>query len=143
MIEKTRKYLVKKLPDLNGLAKTTYERYFLFKNDKVELRIQKKDDRYELERVEEMASGETEKTKLVITEEEFEGLKKAAMGKIVRDSYLVQEKPEIVIRFYKDEYEGLIRVETDMETICMTPNPFTYYDSTATVTATSVKAVYL
>jgi len=44
-------------------------------------------------------------------------LKKGTIGKIVRDSYTIQENPEIVIRFYREEYEGLVRVETDMETV--------------------------
>jgi len=117
MIEKTRKFLVKKIPGLDGLVKTTYERYFLFKNDKVELRIQKKDNQYQLERVVEMTGGETEKTKLIISEEEFEKLKEKSIGEIIRDSYIVQKDPEIAIRFYKGRYEGLVRVETDMETV--------------------------
>lgn len=109
--------MVKNLPNLDGLTQTRYERYFLFINKKVELRIQKKDKKIELERIVQIGNGRTDKTKLVITKDEFDSLKKVAIGKIERDSYTIQDSPEIVIRFYKGLYKGLVRVETDTEEI--------------------------
>jgi hypothetical protein len=49
-IEIERKWFIKKLPDLQGLKSISYERYFLFIGDAVEVRIQKKGDKFEFER---------------------------------------------------------------------------------------------
>lgn len=117
MIEKTRKYLVKKLPELGGLNKICYERYFLFINNEVELRIQRKNDLYELERIVQLKNNETDKTKIKITKDEFDVLKIGSIGKIERESYVIQENPEIIIRFYRGEYDGLVRAETEQNVV--------------------------
>jgi|GEM_PF-1725678 len=42
MQEIERKFLIKEMPNLENLKPTYYERYFLFRSEKIEIRIQKK-----------------------------------------------------------------------------------------------------
>ena len=50
MDEIERKFLVKQLPDLSGIQAIPYERFYLYADKGVELRVQQRGDEYELER---------------------------------------------------------------------------------------------
>lgn len=113
MNEIVRKFFPKKLPDLAGKKAVPFDRYILFLENGVELRIQKNGDIYELER--KIKNGEISRETFLcqITEGEFNLLKKLSIKNIVRESYVLQESPEIVLRFYKGDFEGLVRLEID------------------------------
>lgn len=113
----TRKFLVNNLPDLSDKDKENYERYYLYIGGSTVIRVQRIEDKYELERkINEndlVREGET----MLITQEEFDGLKILAKQKIIRDSYLIQENPRIVIRVYHGDYKGLTRIEVNFQSI--------------------------
>lgn len=109
----SRKFLVKLLPDLTRYPVIHYERYFLKLDDRLQIRIQSRNDEYELEEVDEHSELERSINKKELTEDEFEEMKQKAVAYINRDSYLVSEKPIISVKVYHDRFEGLIRVEVD------------------------------
>lgn len=100
----TRRFLVKSLDNILLSEPIRYERYYI--ND--ELRIQKKNNLYEKEILNEE---NILIDKLEITEEEFFNLKEEAVNKIVRDSFLYLEDKRVSIKKYYGKYEGLNRVE--------------------------------
>ncbi|MFH1399401.1 MAG: hypothetical protein ABIG95_04805 [Candidatus Woesearchaeota archaeon] len=53
----------------------------------------------------------TEKTE--ISKEEFEKLKRISTKAIIRDSYLFSDNPNISIKIYHGNYEGLVRAEVE------------------------------
>jgi len=112
-MEIERKWFVKKLPDLSGLTPVSYERYFLFIGDTVEVRIQKKGNIFEFERKSQVSKLTREGQKFEITEKEFETFKQYCNKSLIRDSYLYQQDPEISIKIYKGDHEGLIRAEVE------------------------------
>lgn len=114
-MEIERKWFVKKLPDLNGLTPVSYERYFLFIGEKVEVRIQKKGNKFEFERKSQISKLTREEQKFEITEEEFEFFKRFSNKSLIRDSYIYQQDPEISIKVYKGDHVGLIRAEVEFE----------------------------
>jgi CYTH domain-containing protein len=111
----TRKFLPNELPDLSGKAKDVYERFYLYNQNSIVIRIQKINDRYELER----RANESELVRagdnIEITKAEFDQLKSFAKESIQRDSYNIQESPKIVLRIYHGDYEGLARIEVNFE----------------------------
>lgn len=114
-MEIERKWLVKNLPDLAGLTPITYERYFLYIGNNIEIRIQRKGDRYQFERKSQVGKLSREEQVFDITEGEFNTLKRQSLKAILRDSYLIQEYPQITLKIYKGDYEGLIRAEVEFE----------------------------
>lgn len=114
-MEIERKWLVSKLPDFAGIKPVRYERYFLFRGKGVEMRIQKKGDSYEFERKEEKSALESAKQKFTITKDEFEHLKKSAIGELVRDGY--QMNKPVSIKVYRGKYEGLVRAEVEFNSV--------------------------
>ncbi|MBI4836594.1 MAG: hypothetical protein HY817_05025 [Candidatus Abawacabacteria bacterium] len=113
-----RKWRVRTMPDLTDLKPLQDERYYLFADDTVSLRFQKRGDRYELERME--AIGELTRTqaKLVIGAKEFEALKKVAKGPLVRDSYLIHlADPQITLKVYRGLFAGLMRIEVEFTSV--------------------------
>lgn len=100
----TRRYIIKSLDDIELSKPIRYERYYI--NDK--LRIQRKDNYYEKEVLDEENDLIQKNT---ITEEEFLNLKSMAYAKIIRDSYLYLKDKNISIKKYYEDYEGLNRVE--------------------------------
>lgn len=108
-----RKFLVKTLPNLENLEKVEYERYFIFKNSNVEIRIQKKWNKFEFERKEKLSELSSSKQKFEISKEEFEYLKSISNSSIIRDSYLISTNPEISIKVYHWKFEWLVRVEVE------------------------------
>lgn len=130
----TRKFLVKKLPDLSGSAKEVQERYYLYNNNSIVIRVQKINEEFELERKANESDLVREGEVIKITKDEFEKLKKFAIQSIQRESYEVprlkpvissqqdtafadkiQENPKIVLRVYRGDYEGLVRAEVNFE----------------------------
>lgn len=114
-MEIERKWLVKRLPDLSGLSPISYERNFLYIGDEVEIRIQRKGDKYQFERKSQVGKLSREEQVFDITEEEFNALKRQSVKAILRDSYLLQKSPQITIKVYKGDHEGLIRAEVEFE----------------------------
>lgn len=110
-----RKFLIKELPNLSNCEIIRYERYFLFRNQNIEIRIQKKGEKYEFERKENVNSLSTKKKKFEITKEEFDEFKKGSTQAIIRKSYKISNVPNITIKIYEWKYKGLKRVEVEFE----------------------------
>lgn len=100
----TRRFIIKSLDNISLSDPIRYERYYI--NDK--LRIQKKDNCYEKEILDEH---NVLYQKESVTEKEFLELKSIAYKRIIRDSYLYLKNNNISIKKYYDDYEGLNRVE--------------------------------
>ncbi len=104
----TKRYIVNTLENLNLSTPIHYERYYINQN----LRIQKKQDKFEKEILDDnnvLIKKET------IQELEFNVLKKQAYQKLIRESYLYLDDTRISIKTYKENYEGLNRVEVSFE----------------------------
>src|SRR3989344_5305799 len=112
-LEIERKFLVKDLPDLSDKPKETYERYFLYRGGETELRIQKVNGKFELERKSETSELGSETQKFQINKEEFESLKTKSGEAIVRDSFQLSKNPEITIKIYHGRFQGLVRAEVE------------------------------
>jgi adenylate cyclase len=112
----TRKFLVKKNPDLSGLEKTAYNRFYLYNESGKVIRVQKIDDKYELERKEDKSELIRDEQKIIITQKEFEKLSFLTNQNIVRDSYQISENPKIKLRIYHGKFEGLVRAEVSFNT---------------------------
>lgn len=108
-----RKYLIKQMPDLNNIKPIRYERYYIRDNVDNQVRVQKKDEKFELETKAKINDIEYKKEKQEITEQEFLKLIKECKTVIIRDSYLINENPNITIKIYHGKYEGLIRAEIE------------------------------
>jgi adenylate cyclase len=113
MQEIERKWLVKAMPDLSGVSPVQHERYFLYNQDGVEMRIQKEGDVFTFERKSDGYTLTSEKIKFDISSAEFETLKQSAIKKILRTNYVLQKEPEISLKVYHGDYEGLVRVEVE------------------------------
>jgi len=111
-----RKFLVSELPDISILKRYTSERYLLQSSGELEERITHSGDKYFYERKRIISDTERTREKREISESEFNGLKARAYGRLVRDTLLIREHPKTVIQVYKEEYEGLVRVEVEFET---------------------------
>lgn len=132
--EVERKFLINKIPDLEGLKLLPYERHFLFRGNKVEIRIQKKGEKYEFERKKKEGSLIADKQKFEITKEEFDKLRKLSKGTIIRDSYELRDDPKTTIKIYHDKFEGLKRVEVefDSEEEAMNFKPYDWFGEEVT-----------
>ena len=108
-----RKFLIKKMPSLDGLESIDYERYFIYNQAGVEIRVQKKWNIYEFERKETENPLFAKKLKYKITKTEFEQLKKQAPYWIFRKSYKISQEPNMSIKVYSDRFEWLQRVEVE------------------------------
>lgn len=105
----TKRFIIKSLDDLNLSSPIRYERYYINDN----LRIQKKNEKYEKEILNENNALIKKET---INKEEFDSLKGKAYKEIIRDSYLYIEDDKISIKKYYGTYEGLLRVEITFKT---------------------------
>lgn len=112
-LEIEKKYLIRKMPNLDKFSKLEYERYFISDDPKNQVRVQRKNDIYEIEKKIEIASNEYKKEKKKITKAEFDKLITDCNNVIKRDSYLICESPNITIKIYHGKYEGLARVEVE------------------------------
>ena len=108
-----RKYLIKQMPNLKNIKPIRYERYYINDNIDNQIRVQRKDDKFILETKTKISDIEYKKEKQEITEQEFFKLIKDCKKVIIRDSYLINEKPNITIKIYNGIYQGLIRAEIE------------------------------
>lgn len=104
MREFTKRFIIDSIENLKLSKPIRYERYYI--NN--ELRIQKKDNKYEKEILDKY-NNVIEKVE--ISENEFCELKKKSYSKIIRNSYLYLKDSRVSIKEYLDKYEGLYRVE--------------------------------
>lgn len=116
MAEIERKFFPKTLPNLTSLIPKKYQRFIIFQDEGVELRIQQVDNEFELERKIENNNLSRETFKVAITESEFNLLKALSTKSIVRDSYQLGQHPDISLKIYHGDCEGLIRLEVEFET---------------------------
>lgn len=108
-----RKYLIKQMPNLKNIKPIRYERYYINDNIDNQIRVQKKADKFIIETKTKVSDIEYKKEKQEITEQEFLKLIKDCKKLIIRDSYLINEKPNITIKIYHGIYKGLIRAEVE------------------------------
>ncbi len=113
MQEIERKFLVKKLPDLEDISKIQYERHFLEISSDREVRIQKKWERYEKETKTKLSDIEYKKEKKEISPEVFDTLKEKSIGTILRCSYELSKNPETSLKVYQWLHHWLIRIEVE------------------------------
>lgn len=115
-MEIERKFLCRNLPDLNNYTPIHTERYYLTSLPGQERRIQKKNEKYELEELKEDSSLSRSVDRREIAVEDFEKLKQGSEGRpIIRDSYHISDNPKISIQIYQGEFKGLIRVEVEFK----------------------------
>lgn len=112
-----RKFLVRTLPDLIDIEKVEYERYFLFNANNSEIRLQKKGSKFELERKVLISHHERKREKLELTQEEFDALKPLNTIPIIRDGYKISTNPDVSVKIYHGQYEGLVRAEVEFESL--------------------------
>ena len=101
------------MPNLDDLESIDYERYFIYNQAGVEIRVQKKWDIYEFERKETQNMLFAKKLKYEITKTEFEQLKKQAPHWICRKSHKISEEPNMSIKTYSGRFQWLERVEVE------------------------------
>lgn len=117
MKEIERKFLVREIPDLKDIKPIRYERYFIQNTELQQIRVQKRGNVFEKEIKKKINTFEYEKYKEIITEEEFSKIASKCKKSIIRDSYLISNNPNITIKKYFGEYEGLIRAEIEFNNI--------------------------
>lgn len=110
-----RKFLISKMPDLSNFEPVTYERYYIYRNDNIEMRVQKKGTQYEIERKEMINTLKAIKTKMVISKPEFETLKKLGTEAIIREGYFISSNPDVSIKIYHGRHEGLNKIEVEFK----------------------------
>ncbi len=110
-----RKFLISKMPDLSKYQPIRYERYYIYRDGKVEMRVQKKENKFEIERKEMINKLSAKKTKLKISAPEFEKLKTFGSDVIIRDGYNLFSSPDVSIKIYHGKYEGLKKVEVEFK----------------------------
>ncbi len=108
-------YLIKKTPDLTNVECVHDERYYLYNKDGIELRFQKRNNAFELQRLEIVSKLSRSRKEMKISEVEFNKLKKNAVGPMLRDGYYLSQDPQVVVRIYHGKYEGLKRVEVEFK----------------------------
>lgn len=106
----TRRFIIASLNNLNLSKPIRYERYYIDGT----LRIQKKDNKYQKEILDEDNNVIEKKD---IPKLEFLKLKKDAYSSIIRESYLLLEDNRISIKRYLGKYKGLYRVEVTFTSI--------------------------
>jgi CYTH domain-containing protein len=113
-----RKFFLKSLPsDIDLTSKTTYERHFLKIGPDEELRIQRKGDKYFLERKAINSKLSSTKSVTPISIEKFNELRQDAVASIERDSYKVSNIQNATIKVYQGRFEGLIRLEVEFQSV--------------------------
>lgn len=103
------------MPDLSNLKSVIYERYYIYRDAVVEMRVQKKGERYEIERKQKINELKSEKLKMEISESEFEALKKFGGEIITREGFFISSNPNVSIKIYHGKYEGLKKVEVEFD----------------------------
>lgn len=113
----TRKFLVKKIPDLTRKEHWVQNRFYLYRKNGIVIRVQSKGDVFELERKASKTALIRESEKIIITKEEFEAISKITSDHVTRDSYMIGEAPYITLRIYHGRFEGLVRVEIEFSSV--------------------------
>ncbi|MDO4282418.1 MAG: methyltransferase [Clostridia bacterium] len=116
-LEIERKYLIKNMPSLNNVSKIEYERYFISNDLDSQIRVQRKNDIYEIEKKIKLEKNQFKKEKTRISQDEFYQLIKGCKNKVIRDSYFISKNPDITIKIYHGAYEGLRRAEVEFHTM--------------------------
>ena len=112
-----RKFLIEEMPSLRGFAPVLHERYFIQYGDLAEERIQKCNGVFEYEIKMMITPHERSRERKVLTEKEFEKLKKRSSKVILLESYLLSKKnPRLSINKYKGDYQGLVFAELEFDT---------------------------
>lgn len=106
----TKRYIIDSINNLHISEPIRYERYYI--NDY--LRIQKKNDKYQKETLD---NSNNIVEKVEILETEFLELKEKAYAEIIRDSYLFLDDNRVSIKEYSGRYTGLYRVEVTFHSI--------------------------
>lgn len=106
-----RKFIVHQIPtQYQNQTPLHYERYYLYIDSEVELRVQKKGSKYEMERKTKTGELSRDTEKLQISEGEYTALIKNCSKSIIRNSYIL-ENPQFSIKEYLGNHKGLIRAE--------------------------------
>jgi CYTH domain-containing protein len=111
-----RKFLLQSLPD--GVSETEpihFERYYLFANQNIELRVQQKGELFEFERKVQLKENNLvrETYKIPISQEEFDLFKQQAIGnKIVFKKYKLPDSA-FMVKEYEACLKGLILLELE------------------------------
>lgn len=113
----TRKFLAKQLPDLTGFVCQSEHRFYLYRKNGAVIRIQSRGEIFELEKKITKTAFIRESEKIALTKDEFESIQKLTKEEIQRDSYIISQTPEILVRIYHDVFEGLVRVEVSFSSI--------------------------
>ena len=137
MQEIERKYLVSTPPPFAGYKQIEYERYFLQLTTNTEVRIQRKNDRYEREEKIIQSALEATKHREIISREEFERLRPTAIATIRRDKIDLSENPRVSLTIYHGAYQGLIRAEVEFTSLdeAAVFNPYPWFGKEITHTA--------
>lgn len=101
-----RKFLINNIPNLQGIEPTIYERYWIYIGDDGHIKVQKRENKCEIESV-----FENYKQKILITESAFSELTKDCNRYIKRENYLLPDN--IKIKIYKGIYAGLSIADID------------------------------
>lgn len=107
----TRKFLAKQPPNLTGVTLQREHRFYLYRKSGVVVRVQSCGETFELEKKVNKTMHVRESEKIILTKDEFETIQKFIKEEIQRDSYIISERPKILIRTYHGVFEGLVRVE--------------------------------
>jgi adenylate cyclase len=112
-----RKFLVNILPDLTGITPYEYERYIIYNEDGIQMRVQKKNDTsFSFERKVKSTNLSSERIWFEITESEFLLLKNLAKNRITRTTYQLSDEFKTSIKIYHEQFEGLVRAEVEFKT---------------------------
>ncbi|MDE2038173.1 MAG: hypothetical protein KGI69_03065 [Patescibacteria group bacterium] len=110
-----RKFFVKEMPDISNIQPLHYERYFLKRENGVEERVSKINEKYVYEKKHEISNLERTRDKKEISAEEFNLLKRDATEVLIRDRYDLSENPKISIQIYQGKFKGLVRAEIEFD----------------------------
>jgi CYTH domain-containing protein len=113
-----RKFLVMKMPNLDGIPKVLQERCFLQRGDLFEECVKRKNSVFQYESKFTLSKKERAREKLKISKEEFEQLEQKSDYIVESESYLVSKKdPIISIKKYKGDFQGLVLAEVNFDSI--------------------------
>lgn len=136
MLTINREFIVRTMPHLTVAERVINNRYYLYISGNIVIRIQSKNDEFELERKENVSNKIGRSTKIKISKEEYLTLKQNSVKEVNRVSYRFVEIPELTIREYGGQYAGFIRAEiyfkstNDADTF--KPYPWLYKEITGT-----------
>lgn len=110
-----RKFLLTSLPDLDGYSKETWERFYLYRKDGTNLRIQKVNNRYELERISNSSGFTRIRNVIQISEDEFYLLRSLTKEVVKREVFVKLGNPTVWVMVYHDRFEGFGRIEVQFK----------------------------